>query len=154
MKLAKQKVLVSACLMGINCKYNGKSNFEPDIVAFLKDKEVILVCPEVMGGLSIPRLKSEIKNHQILNEKQEDVTSYFERGANQALAIALREQIDLAILKEKSPSCGLCYRYDGNFSQTLIQQPGIFTQKLLKHQIKVLTENDFKGAKTNEKKIN
>ena len=106
--MEKEKVLVSACLLGKNCKYDGKNNKNEKIISFLKDKEVILVCPEVMGGLSTPRLKSEIitleNQIKVINERNQDVTSYFVQGAKSALKIALDQKIDYAILKEKSPS--------------------------------------------------
>ncbi len=144
--MAKQKVLVSACLIGMNCKYNQKNNLNPSIVDFLKDKEVILICPEVMGGLLIPRLKSEIKDNKVINELGDDVTNYFELGANKALDLALKEKVTLAILKEKSPSCGTKFSYDGTFSNKLVNKPGVFTKKLMDHSIKILTENDFNGG--------
>ena len=104
--MGKEKVLVSACLLGKNCKYDGKNNKNEKIISFLKDKEVILVCPEVMGGLSTPRLKSEIitleNQIKVINERNQDVTSYFVQGAKSALKIALEQKIDYAILKEKS----------------------------------------------------
>ena len=139
----KEKVLVSACLVGENCKYNGKNNKNEKIIQFLKDKEVFLVCPEVMGGLSTPRLKSEILNNKVVNELGEDVTSFFVNGANKALKIAKDNNIKLAILKEKSPSCGSEKIYDGNFNGTLIHGSGVFASMLLELDIKVLSEEDF-----------
>ena len=88
-----EKVLVSACLIGNNCKYNGKNNKNEKIMQYLKDKEAILVCPEVMGGMDTPRLKSEIASNEkelkVINEKGVDVTSYFVKGASIALKRAL-----------------------------------------------------------------
>lgn len=145
--MSKQKVLVSACLVGKNCKYNGKNNKNSAIIDFLQDKEVFLVCPEVMGGLSIPRLKSEIKkmNQQsfVYNEKNEDVTYNFLLGANKALQVAIDHQIDFAILKQKSPSCGCGKIYNGEFNQTVIEGYGIFALLLKEHNIHILTEEDF-----------
>ncbi len=145
--MSKQKVLVSACLVGKNCKYNGKNNKNSAIIDFLQDKEVFLVCPEVMGGLSIPRLKSEIKkiNQQsfVYNEKNEDVTNNFLLGANKALQVAIDHQIDFAILKQKSPSCGCGKIYNGEFNQTVIEGYGLFAHLLKEHNIHILTEEDF-----------
>lgn len=145
--MGKEKVLVSACLLGKNCKYDGKNNKNEKIISFLKDKEVILVCPEVMGGLSTPRLKSEIitlgNQTKVINERNQDVSSYFIQGAKRALKIALEQKIDYAILKEKSPSCGFKKRYDGTFSKTIIEGSGIFAQLLKDYHIKILTEEDF-----------
>ncbi len=143
----KQKVLVSACLVGKNCKYDGKNNKNEKIISFLKDKEVYLVCPEVMGGMTTPRNKSEIiiegNKTRVIDEHHQEVTFFFVKGANEALQIALDHQIDYAILKEKSPSCGYKKRYDGTFSNKVIAGSGIFAQLLKQHSIKILTEEDF-----------
>ena len=142
-----EKVLVSACLIGNNCKYNGKNNKNEKIIEFLKDKEVILVCPEVMGGLSTPRLKSEIvtsnKDLKVINEEGNDVTFNFTKGAEIALKRALANNVKLAILKEKSPSCGVKRIYNGNFDGTLVDGSGVFARLLKENGIKVLTEEDF-----------
>ena len=142
-----EKVLVSACLIGINCKYNGKNNKNEKIIEFLKDKEVILVCPEVMGGLSTPRLKSEIvtsnKDFKVINEEGKDVTNNFTVGAQIALKRAIANNVKLAILKEKSPSCGVKRIYNGNFDGTLVDGSGVFARLLKENGIKVLTEEDF-----------
>ena len=152
--MAKQRVLVSACLVGKNCKYNGANNYNPAILSFLEDKEVFLICPEVMGGLPTPRLKSEIKesngSFKVINEQNEDVTSFFENGAEKALKIALENKVDFAILKEKSPSCGSQKIYNGNFNGTLVDGNGIFAKKLKEHSIKILTEEDFNGGNNDE----
>ena len=142
-----EKVLVSACLIGNNCKYNGKNNKNEKIIEFLKDKDVILVCPEVMGGLSTPRLKSEIlvnnKELKVINEAGNDVTFNFTKGAEIALKRALANNVKLAILKEKSPSCGVKRIYNGNFDGTLVDGSGVFARLLKENGIKVLTEEDF-----------
>ncbi len=142
-----EKVLVSACLIGNNCKYNGKNNKNEKIIEFLKDKEVILVCPEVMGGLSTPRLKSEIlvnnKELKVINEEGKDVTNNFTVGAQIALKRAIANNVKLAILKEKSPSCGVKRIYNGNFDGTLVEGSGVFARLLKENSIEVLTEEDF-----------
>ena len=142
-----EKVLVSACLIGNNCKYNGGNNKKEKIIEYLKDKEIILVCPEVMGGMDVPRLKSEIvvneKDLKVINEKGKNVTSFFVKGANIALRRAIANGVKVAILKEKSPSCGYKKVYDGNFSGTKVDGSGVFTRMLLEKGIKILTEEDF-----------
>ena len=142
-----EKVIVSACLVGENCKYNGKNNKNEKIINFLKDKEVILVCPEVMGGLSTPRLKSEIlasENYlKLINEKKDDVTDYFIKGAKIALQKAIDSGVKLAVLKEKSPSCGFRKIYDGNFDGTIVSGSGVFARMLMENNVKILTEEDF-----------
>lgn len=144
--MSKEKVLVSSCLLGNNCKYNGGNNRNEKILKFLADKEVIMVCPEVMGGLSIPRLKSEItSDDRVINELKEDVTNEFLKGAKIALELAIKHDVKLAIVKEKSPSCGKNKIYNGEFNGTLIEGSGIFTRELKKLGVKVLTEEDFKN---------
>lgn len=140
----KEKIIVSACLLGKNCKYNGGNNFNENVNEFLKNKEVIAVCPEVMGGMSIPRLKSEIKGNNVINENSEDVSECFFKGAIKAFEIALENDVKIAILKEKSPSCGSKKIYDGNFNGTVISGSGIFAKMLINRGIKVLSEEDFK----------
>ena len=138
-----EKVIVSACLIGENCKYNGGNNKREKIIEYLKDKEVILVCPEVMGGMSTPRLKSEILNGRVVSEKGDDVTDYFTRGAIRALNKAIESGAKVAILKEKSPSCGSKYIYNGEFNGTLIKGSGVFASLIRQKGIKILTEEDF-----------
>jgi len=142
-----EKILVSACLIGNNCKYDGTNNKNDKIIEYLKDKEVILVCPEVMGGMDTPRLKSEIiadeKALKVINEKGIEVTSYFVRGAQIALKRALANNVKVAILKERSPSCGYKKIYNGKFDGTKINGSGVFTRLLIENDIKVLTEEDF-----------
>ena len=135
-----EKVLVSACLIGNNCKYNGKNNKNEKILEYLKDKEVILVCPEVMGGLDIPRLKSEIVDGEeelkVINEKGEDVTAYFVKGASIALKRALANNVKVA-------SSGYKKIYNGNFDGTKVEGSGVFARMLMEHNINILTEEDF-----------
>lgn len=142
-----EKILVSACLVGNNCKYNGKNNKNEKIIEFLKDKEVILVCPEVMGGLSTPRLKSEIvtsnKELKVINEEGKDVTNNFTVGAQIALKRAIANNVKLAILKEKSPSCGVKQIYNGEFNGTKVDGSGVFARLLKENGIEILTEEDF-----------
>ena len=139
-----EKVLVSACLVGENCKYNGGNNKNEKIIEFLKDKEVILVCPEVMGGLSTPRFKSEILGGKVINEYGDDVSEYFANGAKIALSKAIENNVTLAILKEKSPSCGVKKVYNGQFNGTLVKGSGVFSSLIGQLGIKILTEEDFK----------
>ena len=139
-----EKVLVSACLVGENCKYNGGNNKNDKIIEFLKDKEVILVCPEVMGWLSTPRFKSEILGDKVINEYGDDVSEYFVNGAKIALSKAIENNVTLAILKEKSPSCGVKKVYNGQFNGTLVKGSGVFSSLIGQLGIKILTEEDFK----------
>ncbi len=134
------KILVSACLLGVNCKYNGKNNYTN---LNLDDYEVIPFCPEVSGGLSIPRDSCEILNNKVISINNEDRTHNFIDGANKALELCIKHNIKLAILKEKSPSCGVYNIYDGTFTGTLIKGSGITTTLLKENGIQVLNETDI-----------
>lgn len=137
------KILVSACLLGENCKYDGGNNKNPKVLDFIKGHEVIPVCPEVFGGLSVPRAPSEIVNGNVINKQGDSVDFEFRTGAAVALAQAVENQVDMAILKANSPSCGYGYIYDGSFSRRLIKGNGVFAELLEREGIKILTENDI-----------
>ncbi|MCX6759915.1 MAG: DUF523 domain-containing protein [Candidatus Nealsonbacteria bacterium] len=137
-------ILVSACLLGVNCQYNGESDFAKELLDFLKDKgEFIAVCPEVLGGLPIPRDGAEIIGDKVKTVKGKDVTKEFLIGAEKVLKFAKENNIHLAILKAKSPSCGVGMIYDGTFSRKLIKGDGITAALLKKNGIKVMTEKDY-----------
>ena len=151
------KIIVSACLLGDNVKYDGTNNKNNELIKFLDSYEIIKVCPEVFGGLSIPRIPSEIKNNKVINKEKNDVTREFIEGANKTLEIAKANDIKVAILKDGSPSCGSINIYDGTFTHTKINGNGI-TAKLLKdNNIIVLNENNYKdyfnGGNYNENRI-
>ncbi len=137
------KIMVSACLLGDNVKYDGNNNLNNRLSEFLKDYEVVKVCPEVLGGLSIPRSPSEIKNDKVINKEGIDVTKEFILGASKTLNIAKENNIKIAILKKNSPSCGSGMVYDGTFSHNLVSGDGI-TAKLLKDNgIMVFNEENY-----------
>ena len=106
------KILVSACLTGDNCKYNGGNNLNQKLVDFLKTHDVVKVCPEVLGGLSTPRTPAEIQKGQVINREGKNVTKEFERGAHKAFEIVQKEMPDLIIMQSRSPSCGIKQIYD------------------------------------------
>ena len=137
------KILVSACLAGENCKYNGGSNRSEKLLTLLKGHEVILICPEVMGGLPTPRVPSEIVGGIVMTRDGRIVDEEFRRGARLALAIAQREQPDLIILQPRSPSCGVNQHYDGTFTGTLTDGPGITARLLMEHGFPVLDAADL-----------
>lgn len=124
------KITVSACLLGRNCKYNGGNNRSQAVLDFLKGHVVIPVCPEVTGGLPVPRVPVELKGGRAINKNGEDVTAYFRRGVEQTMARLSAEEIDLAILQPRSPSCGCREIYDGSFSGKKISGKGLFAQAL------------------------
>ena len=129
------KIMVSGCLLGENCKYNGGNNFSEKVAEYIKGHEVISVCPECLGGLPTPRVPAEIVNGVVTNKEGVIVDEEFRKGAEIALELAKKEKIDLAILQSRSPSCGTKQIYDGTFSGKRIDGQGIFT--------KLLGENGF-----------
>ena len=135
----KEKVLVSACLLGVDCKYNGGNNYDEEIFKKLEKYELIPVCPEIFGGLSTPRKPSEIVGDKVINNEGLDVTNSFKRGAEETLELAKKLGVKKAILKAKSPSCGNGKIYDGTFTGTIIDGDGITTKLLKENGIEVIT---------------
>ncbi|MCH3976191.1 MAG: DUF523 domain-containing protein [Bacilli bacterium] len=138
-----EKILISACLVGINCRYDGKSKVNNDVEALRKYFDFILICPEVDGGLPTPRAPSERKGTKVINSLKEDNTLFFSKGARRALQLAQDNNIRFAILKSKSPSCGSKLIYDGTFSRTLVSGNGVTTDLLLAHGIEVFSEDQI-----------
>ncbi|MDY0345341.1 MAG: DUF523 domain-containing protein [Bacilli bacterium] len=138
-----KKVLISACLIGDKVRYDGKDNLSPYIEQLMQLFELIPFCPEVEGGLSIPRIPSEIRKGRVYNQERKEVTKYFLLGANKALNICRYLQIELAILKEDSPSCGVKSVYDGTFNRRKIAGQGITTALLRRNGIEVISEHDI-----------
>ena len=136
------KIMVSACLLGENCKYSGGNNKDERVLSFLEGHEVIPVCPEVMGGLPTPRPPAEIVGAAVINREGISVDEQFRTGAKMALEIAQREKIDLAILQSRSPSCGVKEVYDGTFSGTRIPGRGVFAQMLVENGFAVMDRED------------
>lgn len=135
--------IVSACLCGENCRYDGKSTLSESIKKLVDEEKAIMVCPEVDGGLPIPRHPCEIRNIKVVNSHNEDKTEEFILGAKKVLAIAKKHNIKKAILKEKSPSCGSSFIYDGTFSKKLIKGQGITTELLRENGIEVISDEEF-----------
>ncbi|MBR5569480.1 MAG: DUF523 domain-containing protein [Oscillospiraceae bacterium] len=135
------KVLVSACLLGENCKYNGGNNRDEKVLAFLQDKEVIPVCPERILGM--PRTPMEIVNGALVNRDGETVDGIV-RGQIEQIMQGLRDQpVDLAVLKSRSPTCGVKQVYDGTFSRTLIDGSGVLAQALQSAGIPTIDAEDL-----------
>ena len=139
--------IISACLAGIDCRYNGKNNKNEEILKLVQEGKAILVCPEQLGGLSTPRLPSEIvsdnENVKVISNDGKDVTENFIKGAEETLKIAKMMGIKKAILKARSPSCGYGKIYDGTFSKTITKGNGITSELLEKNGIKIYTEEDL-----------
>ncbi|WP_448921337.1 DUF523 domain-containing protein [Eubacterium sp.] len=140
----KTKILVSACLLGENCKYSGGNNKNDEVIALADSFKLIPVCPECFGGLTIPRLPSEIKGGRVYAKDGEDVTDAFVSGAEQTLYIAKETNAPCAVLKENSPSCGFGKIYDGTFSGNKINGNGITAQLLFDNEIQIFGESQIK----------
>ena len=137
------KIAVSACLLGENCKYNGGNNYSEKVIEYIKGHEVVPVCPEVLGGLPIPRESAEIVNGKVSHKDGTSVDKEFRRGAETALKIIKEQQVDFVILQSRSPSCGVNTIYDGSFSGKIISGQGVFANLLQKNGIKVIDVADL-----------
>ena len=138
-----EKILISACLVGDNVKYNGGNNLTPKLDALLEKYELIPFCPEVEGGLSTPRSPAERIGDRVMNQDGEDVTEAYLKGAELAFNICLFLKIKKAILKERSPSCGSKIIYDGSFSHKEISGMGVTASYLKEKGIEVYSEDDI-----------
>ncbi len=135
--------LISACLTGINCKYDGHNNYHEVAKKLLDHNLAITACPEELGGLPTPRIPSEIVNNKIMSKDQKEVTKEFKLGATKTLELVKKHNIKIAILQKRSPSCGVHKIYDGSFSGTLIDGQGVTTELLRTNGIKVITIDDY-----------
>ena len=139
----KEALLISACLLGENCKYNGGNNYTAAVETLKEHYELIPVCPERDGGLPTPRESSERLGDKVVSKSGKDVTEQFMRGARIAFSAAKEHNCACALLKERSPSCGCGAIYDGSFSGTVIPGDGV-TAELLKHNaIRVYGESEI-----------
>lgn len=139
-------ILVSLCLLGCNCKYNGGNNHNEALIKYLKQNDIsfLPLCPEQLGGLTTPRPCAELqKDNRILTCDGKDVTEQFASGAEKTLEMVKQFQIKKAILKSKSPSCGFQKVYDGSFSGTLSKGDGATTKLLLEEKVQIADENHW-----------
>lgn len=139
----QKKILISSCLLGERVRYDGKINKVEDhlIKKWLQQGILLAVCPEVCGGLPIPRPAAELQgDRSVKTQAGADVTAAFQKGAEQALALALKFNIKIAVLTEKSPSCGSAQIYNGRFQRTLIDGQGLTTQLLRANGIQVFNQ--------------
>ncbi len=144
----KEKILISACLLGENCKYDGGNNLNQtigkDIVRLAQIYDLVAVCPEVLGGLDTPREPAEILNDRVVTKiSRTDVTENFEFGAKVCCEIALKEGCRVAVLKERSPSCANKEIYDGSFTKRLIKGEGITAKSLKRIGVKIFGESEL-----------
>lgn len=125
------KIIVSACLLGRNCKYNGGNNLDAQVVKFVEGREVIPVCPEVLAGMGIPRTPIEIRNGVVVDRNGIVVDKAIRAAVEQILEELKDQDIDCAVLKSQSPTCGVRQVYDGSFTGTLVDGAGVLAQALM-----------------------
>ena len=138
------KILVSACLLGENCKYNGGNNYSAAATEFVRDKEVLPVCPEMMAGMGCPRTPIEIVNGVLMDRNGNNVDAAMRTAVERALDAIRGEDIDCAVLQSRSPTCGVNQVYDGSFSGKLISGSGIFARALMEAGCRVMDVEDLK----------
>ncbi len=136
-------ILVSACLLGTNCKYSGGNNLCPEVARLAEVCQLIPVCPEQLGGLPTPRPPAECQGDRVVNDQGADVTARFQRGAEEALALARRFGCEAAILKTRSPSCGHGVIYDGTFTGTKVPGSGVTARLLEREGIALYSEENL-----------
>ena len=136
------KILVSACLLGVRCRYDGKSKPHPAVERLMEQHTLIPVCGEIFGGLPTPRVSAERQGARVVTADGRDVTAAYRRGAEEVLRLAKRYGCKAAILKERSPSCGSGRIYDGTFTGTLTDGWGVTAELLRDHGICVIGESE------------
>nr|VFK22679.1 MAG: Uncharacterized conserved protein YbbK, DUF523 family [Candidatus Kentron sp. LPFa] len=132
--------LCSACLLGVDCRYDGGNNKNEKILRLLRRETLIPICPEQLGGLPTPRVPAEQREQRVVTEKGDDVTENFHKGAREALRLARLYGVQEAILKQRSPSCGVGQIYDGTFSGRVIAGNGVTAALLQENGLKVISE--------------
>ena len=130
--------------MGCNCKYNGKNNKNQTIIKFLKNREILMICPEILIGLSCPRPSAEIFKGRVVEKTGKDVTELYENASNLAMEKLKNYNISLAILQSRSPTCGVNQIYNGEFSGKLIKGSGLFAKTMIATGYNVMDAEDFK----------
>lgn len=135
-------ILFSACLVGKNCKYNGSNNRVDIIYEYYKKHGGVLVCPEQMGGLPTPRIPSERCKNCVINQQNQDVTKEFFIGSEKALQVAKENNCHICILKKNSPSCSKYQTYDGTFTHTLVNRPGVFAEMCMDQGFEIYDEDE------------
>ena len=139
--------LISACLVGLNCKYNGGNNYNEKAFELVQSGKAIPICPEQLGGLATPRIPAEIRRAdgkaKVVNKEGKDVTLEFEKGANEVLQLCKKLNIEKVILQPRSPSCGVGKIYSGEFNGTLVEGNGITAQLLIDNNIEVISIDEL-----------
>ena len=141
-------ILVSACLLGVSCRYDGGTNGpHPDLLPLMEEHNLIPICPEIMGGLPTPRQPAERRGELVATRDYRNVTEEYERGAEEALKLCHLYGCRYAILKERSPSCGTGRIYDGTFKGVLTHGYGVTAELLASYGVTVLGESEIKHFK-------
>lgn len=135
-------ILVSACLLGENCKYNGGNNLNERVVGYVSGHRVIPVCPEMLSGLGAPRKPVELRGDRVVTADGDDCTEAFHLGVERALNAIAGEKIDLAILQSRSPTCGVKTIYDGTFTRSRIPGQGLLARALAEMGIRLMDAED------------
>ncbi|MCC8193259.1 MAG: DUF523 domain-containing protein [Deltaproteobacteria bacterium] len=138
-----ERIVASACLCGVQCRYDGRGGMHPHLMELLARGLVIPVCPEVLGGLPVPRDPCEIRGAAVVDKGGVDRTAAFARGAAAALGIARECGVTTAVLKERSPSCGVRFIYDGTFASRLVPGRGLTARLLAENGIVVISDEAF-----------
>ena len=138
-----ENILVSACLLGIGCRYDGKHKADHEVIKLREKYNLIPVCPEIYGGLPTPRIPSERIGDRVMMKDGHDVTDNYKRGAHEALELCRIYNIKTAILKQRSPSCGKGEIYDGTFTGTLTEGDGMTAELLIANGIRVIGETEI-----------
>lgn len=145
--MAKEAIIVSACLLGIRSRYNGEEAVSEEVSLLSRKYELIPVCPELLGGLSVPRPPAEILGGRVIDKEGADVTANFILGAEKTAEIAERHGCSQAVLKARSPSCGAGVIYDGTFSGKRISGNGITADRLFSLGINIVSEDNLNALR-------
>lgn len=139
------KILISACLLGENCKYNGGNNYSPAVAEFVKEKEVLPICPEMMAGMGCPRTPIEIVDGVLMDRSGNNVDAAMREAVATAMEMIRKEDIQCAVLQSRSPTCGVNQIYDGSFSGKMIDGSGVLVQALRIAGYQVLDAEDLRN---------
>lgn len=140
-------ILVSACLLGVNCRYSGKGELCQELQKLMKEHHLIPVCPEQLGGLATPRTPAERVKDRVVTQMGEDVTAQYEKGARETAGLAELFGCRCAVLKERSPSCGNGRIYDGTFSRQLVSGDGTAAALLKERGVRIFGETEIEKLK-------
>ena len=141
--MKREKILISACLVGLNCKYDGGNNETPKLMELMKEYDFIPVCPEQLGGLKTPRPGAERKEDKVITKDGTDVTKEYQKGAEEVLRLAKKLGVKKAILKSRSPSCGYGEIGDGTFTHHMTEGDGVTTELLKKNGIEIIPSDNY-----------